>query len=114
MPHCIIEYAKELGKHIDFDEVVSKVHDDLKQCGLFNEEDIKTRALGYKHYIVGDGTSDFIHVNLKILPGRTVEKKQLLTNKVHLTLSEIFITGVIITVEITEIEKETYTKILHA
>lgn len=114
MPHCIIEHSKVLAKHIDFDELVAKVHDDLKQCGLFHEKDIKTRALGYKHCIAGDGTSDFIHVNIKTLPGRPLEIKKQLTKKIHQTLSDIFITGVIITVEITEIEKETYIKILHA
>lgn len=82
MPHCIIEYSKELEKNIAPVELINKVYKGALKSNLFEKDDIKIRAIAYKHYQTGNKKIDFIHITIRILSGRDKELKKLLSNLV--------------------------------
>ena len=45
MPHCIIEYSQGVTDQIEIDDLVGAVHQGVLSSGLFDEYDIKTRAV---------------------------------------------------------------------
>ncbi len=87
MPHCVVEHSINL----DSDLLVQKVFLGALNTGLFEPDggDIKVRAIGYNSYMTGPKKSDFIHVILKILSGRTPEQKLSLSSAVIEELAAI-------------------------
>jgi len=71
MPHVILQYTVNLP---DFDPgaALRAINQFLADSGHFDEEAIKSRALRLDDYRVGTADSGraFIHVQLKVLPGR--------------------------------------------
>ncbi len=112
MPHCIIEYSKDLEGEIEPSRLISAVHKGAVLSELFDESHIKTRTRSYVNYQTGTGDNAFIHVTARILSGRTVEQKKSLSNCILEQLKELRLSEVTITVQICDIEKETYTKIV--
>jgi 5-carboxymethyl-2-hydroxymuconate isomerase len=117
MPHCILEYSDNVTEAYEILEALAELHNELEKTGLFNIEDVKSRAQYYDDCYIGDGNPDnaFIHLKVSILKGRPVEVRQHLSNhlleflKVHFSasLSEL---NCQISVEISEMDSETYTK----
>lgn len=75
MPHCIVEYAKDLETQIDLNELMTTTHFSVFSSGIFEEEDIKTRLIPYELYRTGTNEKPFVHITLRILPGRTEQQK---------------------------------------
>ncbi len=113
MPHCIIEYSKELENKIKPTDLINKVYQGTLKSNLFIDTDIKTRAISYNYYQTGEIKSDFVHITIKILSGRTKEEKIILSNSILNKFKNLNINSISITVEICEIEKETYSKIVY-
>jgi len=71
MPHVTLQYTVNLP---DFDPgaALRAINQSLADSGHFDEEAIKSRALRLDDYRVGTADSGraFIHVQLKVLPGR--------------------------------------------
>lgn len=110
MPHCIIEHSASL----DAKFLLPLVFSSVKNSQLFAPDgaDIKVRALAYQHYLVGHSKSDFIHVVLRILSGRTTEQKQQLSALVLETLCELKLAPCSITVEVVDIDRSSYAKVV--
>ncbi len=108
MPHCIIEYSEELNKHAI--EIVSAVHAGALSSGLFEEYDIKTRAIAYQHYQVGKSRSLFIHVSSRILSGRDAAQKTALNTAIVNHITTLGITDCTITAETIDMHRESYAK----
>jgi 5-carboxymethyl-2-hydroxymuconate isomerase len=51
MPHCIIEYAKEVEQSLAVNALLLGVHQTVVGSQLFEEQSIKTRAIAYEHYL---------------------------------------------------------------
>ena len=49
MPHCIVEYAKELEQRLSVKELLGIVHQAAFASELVEEPSIKARAIEYKH-----------------------------------------------------------------
>jgi 5-carboxymethyl-2-hydroxymuconate isomerase len=64
------------------------------------------------NYFTGLETSDFIHVTLKILSGRTVEQKQMLSTLVGDELQQLKLQGCSLTVEVMDIARESYSTLV--
>ena len=79
MPHIVIEHSEDLP--ILPQALVEKVHLAVFDSGLFELSTIKTRAIAYQHYQLGEGKDGFIHISASIMQGRTVEQKQLLSEQ---------------------------------
>lgn len=113
MPHCIIEYAYELEYKMNVNELAKSVHNGAKHSGLFNDNDIKTRSIAYKHHQIGEGVSDFIHVTLKVLSGRSAEQKKNLSSLVLNSLQKLGLIEICITVEVVDMDSGSYQKLVY-
>lgn len=72
MPHLTLHYTDSLP--IDADALLARLNQALIASGHFEEASIKSRAIALRYFRVGDSTPDeraFIHVDLKIMPGRS-------------------------------------------
>ena len=112
MPHCIVEYAKELEQTLAIKELMSVVHQSVFSSGLFEESSIKTRAIEFTHYQTGLSNTAFIHITLKILHGRNHQQKKDLSTLVLGKLSEVVNPPISLTVEVSDIEKVSYNKLV--
>ncbi|MCO7223080.1 5-carboxymethyl-2-hydroxymuconate Delta-isomerase [Pleionea sp. CnH1-48] len=109
MPHCIIEHSNT----IKGEELMPLVYESTLKSELFDMsgKDIKVRVIPYDHYQVGNQVSDFIHITLKILSGRTEEQKLHLSQTVleHVKLATL--NPCSISVEVIDIDRASYSKI---
>ena len=111
MPHCIIEYAKDIEPLVAPQKLISAVFQGAAKSQLFAKDShIKTRAIAYDHYQIGTNKNHFVHVTLKILSGRTSEQRQHLSSLVLNELSLLKFTDTSLTVEVCDIDKECYAK----
>lgn len=110
MPHCIVEYSADFDKEFDIESLIETVHHSSLNTGLFSEQAIKCRAIAYPHYSVGAEKKHFIHVTIKILPGRTVDQKIQLGQLVQKDLSNLVNSAADISVEVIDLAGDTYFK----
>ncbi|MEH6579798.1 MAG: 5-carboxymethyl-2-hydroxymuconate Delta-isomerase [Amphritea sp.] len=110
MPHCIIEYAKDLESAIHIPRLIQAVHAGALKSALFDEDDIKTRATGYEHYQTGNGDLPFVHVTAKILSGRSEQQKAYLSRQILAELKSLQLASLSLTVEVSDMTRETYAK----
>lgn len=108
MPHCIIEFSDEL----DVKPLMAAVHQGTLASGLFTEEDIKVRAMPYSFHYANAEHKHFVHVTTKILSGRTNEQQTFLSQCVLKELEKLVLPSVSITVEVCDIERTSYSKIV--
>jgi 5-carboxymethyl-2-hydroxymuconate isomerase len=108
MPHCVIECSDRL----DSDVLTSKVYLGALASDLFAPDgsDIKVRALAYSSYVVGGAKTDFVHVTVRVLSGRTMLQKVTLSKAIQAKLNELGLVSCSITVEIVDIERTSYLK----
>ncbi|MCG1034786.1 5-carboxymethyl-2-hydroxymuconate Delta-isomerase [Polaribacter sargassicola] len=110
MPHCIIEYSNDLETRNKISKTVKVVNQELINSELFDNTTIKTRALPIKEYLVGGKKTSFIHTTIKSLQGRTDSQKKILSNKILNVLSVEYTFVKNISVEIIDINPNTYSK----
>jgi 5-carboxymethyl-2-hydroxymuconate isomerase len=112
MPHAVIEYSENVAGEIISGDILHLVHGIMTKCGLFSPDSIKTRVYEAKNFMVGskDSNGSFVHVSIAILPGRTSEQKQALSTSVIDALRKPLQNIDQVTVEIRELDKETYRK----
>ena len=110
MPHCIVEHSESLNSEL----ILPLVFLGAMESELFEIDgsDIKVRAIVYHSYLTGLEKSDFIHVTLKILSGRTVEQKQVLSKSVLVQLQRLELKNCSLTVEVMDIERVSYSKLV--
>ncbi|PAY01485.1 5-carboxymethyl-2-hydroxymuconate isomerase [Pseudoalteromonas sp. HM-SA03] len=77
MPHFILEHSANLP--IETEALVSQVQQFACASGLFDPTSVKTRAVAFEHFQLGDGKQGFIHLQIHMMAGRTLEQKQMLT-----------------------------------
>lgn len=110
MPHCIIEYSKPLESQLAPDRLVSTVHQGALASDLFEPSHIKTRAVAYDYFQLGSEQSDFIHITVRLHQGRTAAQKKMLSARVLEQLMNISLSAVTITVEIVDMDTDSYAK----
>ncbi|KIO34999.1 MULTISPECIES: 5-carboxymethyl-2-hydroxymuconate Delta-isomerase [unclassified Shewanella] len=114
MPHCILEYSAPVAQQLAIDTLVALVHRGAIESELFEPASIKSRAYCAEHYRVGEAEgADFIHITLKIMPGRTGEQKQHLMQCVDRQIASLCASVSSITMEVLDIEREHYFKRLN-
>ena len=82
MPHLIIEYAQDMDIEEKVPAMLNAVHNAAVATGLFDEGNIKVRAIPLMHYRFGKGRDPFIHAQLRIQMGRDQAQKQNLSKAV--------------------------------
>ncbi|WP_394228997.1 5-carboxymethyl-2-hydroxymuconate Delta-isomerase [Shewanella colwelliana] len=111
MPHCIIEYSASLETDIDIAQLVEAVHKGAIDSALFDAAAVKSRCIPVSHSKVGmlaDGR--FIHITFKIMPGRSTEQKQLLSNSVYRQIVILNQSVDSLTMEVLELDRRNYFK----
>jgi len=111
MPHCILEYAKEIKSQIDMKELIAVVHDGIKRSAVFDIGKLKIRAIPYEDYSLVEADL-FIHVSLRILAGRDSKTKKILAEDILNELKLMPLMSVSLTVEICDIDSDSYSKYL--
>lgn len=108
MPHFIIECSESIIRQKSPDEIMQAVYDVAEQSGLFAENDIKVRLRPFQYFKLGKNKKDFIHIFANIMEGRSTEQKADLSKKIVERLNEMFPDISILSINIREFEKATY------
>jgi 5-carboxymethyl-2-hydroxymuconate isomerase len=78
MPHLNIEYSANLGKMLDIQALVDRIHETALATGIFPLGGVRTRAEARMHYRIADGDPDagYIHMVVRIGSGRDIETRR--------------------------------------
>ncbi len=117
MPHCVLETSDNILENISKKELLLQINNCLAETGLFNINDIKSRYVVHRDYVIGDADKNraFVALNVAILSGRSKETKIMISNKCLDLLKSRFKESLkrlklSLTVQITEMGKESYAK----
>ena len=90
MPHIIIEYSDNIEKYLKIDTLIKKVHTTAVDTGIFPLGGLRVRAAKRESYEIADGHPDngFVHVELKIGPGRDKKSKISALKKIFSTVEK--------------------------
>ena len=108
MPHFIIDCSENIIEQTSPEEIMHAVYDAAEATGLFAVNDIKVRLRPYQYFKLGKGKRDFIHIFGNIMEGRSPEQKANLSRKIIERLNEIFPDVSILSINIREFDKATY------
>lgn len=108
MPHFIIDCSENVIRQKSPDEIMQAVYDVAEATGLFVANDIKVRLRPYQYFKLGKDKKDFIHIFGNIMEGRSTEQKANLSKKIIERLNEMFPDLSILSINIREFEKATY------
>ena len=120
MPHIIIETSKNISTQESL-----KIGQEIQQImakiveGNFDPDQCKIRVINYENYIVGleKNAENFMHISIKILAGRAVEVRQKLASQSFEFVNNFYKNLKLsqqrcdISVDIIEMDRETYQKI---
>ncbi len=120
MPHLIIEHSADISK-----KSVKSLEQEIQNLmkaheGNFDADQCKCRSFAFGKYLVGridQSNASFIHITLKALSGRSIEIRKSLSDKIATFTKQFFLdlklptTRCDISVDIVEMERDTYTKI---
>jgi len=92
MPHVILEYSSNIKEKGGFAPLFSKIHKILVETARAGIEGCQSRAVRCDHYFVGDGAAKngFVHVQIYLMQGRTLEVRQEVGRKVLELLKDFF------------------------
>lgn len=110
MPHCVIEYSQNLEQEVPPMDWMEAVQTACIKSALFQSNDIKIRAFPCKHFITGGVQDAFVHVTIRMLQGRSAEQKTTLSEDVLTALCSFAVKQVSLSVEIIEMDNQTYRK----
>ena len=108
MPHFIIDCSENVIQQKSPDEIMQAVYDVAEATGLFVANDIKVRLRPYQYFKLGEDKKDFMHIFGNIMEGRSTEQKANLSKKIIERLNEMFPDLSILSINIREFEKATY------
>jgi 5-carboxymethyl-2-hydroxymuconate isomerase len=108
MPHFIIDCSENIIQQNSPDEIMQAVYEVAEATELFAANDIKVRLRPYQYFKLGEGKKDFIHIFGNIMEGRSTEQKANLSRKIMKRLSKMFPDISILSMNICEFEKATY------
>ena len=117
MPHFILEYSDNILEDVQPEDVFQKLHELIVENGPFELSAIKSRAIVHTDFYVADGNKSnaFVHLTLSIFKGRDLSVRQTVGNLLLELLKKEFARSCqqlhcSITVEIKEIDTDTYFK----
>jgi len=110
MPHCIIEYTSDVEKDVDIKNLIDVAYDSLVESELFNNSAIKARARRIELFRSGLDRNDYIHITLRILPGRSDEQKSLASTIMLKNISPLVKSVKSLSVEVVDLHGPSYAK----
>lgn len=117
MPHLTLEYSPNIKVDSDFTTLFQVLHDALVDtCGV-SIENCKSRAYVARDFYVGDGSgeSGFVHLDIRLLEGRSSGTKRAIGQAAGRILVEWFEASagkpeLQVTVEARDIDRRVYFK----
>ena len=114
MPQISIEYSGNAGAIFEPESFASRVHEHVVSIAKAELRSCKTRLIEHRT-VIGDGShrNAMIHVDIRLLRGRSDEQKQRLGKAVPATLEEMVPPGDVdlqLTVEVRELDSGNYHK----
>jgi len=90
MPHLNIEYSANLEPALDVQALVDRIHETALDTGIFPLGGVRTRAEARKYYRIanGDPSAGYIHMMVRIGPGRDVETRRSAGEKIFAALCD--------------------------
>jgi 5-carboxymethyl-2-hydroxymuconate isomerase len=110
MPHVIVEYTTNAVEAERVPGLLDAVHRAVFDSGMFEPDHIKSRALPITDYRCGTDDRPFIHVQLRIRPGRDTEQKRYLSQAVLAAIRDRDAPARVVTVEVVELDAASYAK----
>ncbi|WP_166416855.1 5-carboxymethyl-2-hydroxymuconate Delta-isomerase [Cochlodiniinecator piscidefendens] len=111
MPHIVLEYSAEIQSSHDIDTLCEVVFHWAETSGVFPDASaIKVRAIPYTHAKIGTDNQAFLHANISLLDGRSLETKSELTTTLLARLAETLTDVGSLSVDIHDIVRATYAK----
>ncbi len=117
MPHLTVEYTNNLGMTTPAAMLIS-LNQALVGTGHFKEADMKSRAYEVAQFAVGTATANrgFFHATLAILNGRDTATRHAISHALATQIDSLLPIRsglhIQVTVELVEMQSETYTKIV--
>jgi 5-carboxymethyl-2-hydroxymuconate isomerase len=92
MPHLTLEYSSNIIEKNDMKHLFKECHVVLTEMLPTDLNGCKSKAIEYEHYYIGDGNINnaFIHANLKVMPGRSPQTFEKLTQAIMVLLKNHF------------------------
>ncbi len=106
MPHLVVHHSRS----VEVVSLLAALHHALCHQPTIDPNAVKTRALSFDHVYVGQGTDPFVHLELRLLQGRSpetlgaIQKALVQTSGAHLAPS------VVLTMEIVLMDPVLYFK----
>lgn len=112
MPHLILEYSNNISEKPEFTALFRTLHTLLETQLPTALSNCKSRAIQHSQYHVGNGDPQnaFIHLEVKVLPGRTPEHLEKIGTQLFETLKAHFVNSTAqknlqLTVELTTLSR---------
>ncbi len=110
MPHLLVEYSKNLTTHVYDSELLKQLHKTIETSGIFTKSSLKSRSYGYDEVFITGNNESFLHITLSMLSGRSVETRRALAQSISSIAKALIPFTDQISVEIREMDAETYQK----
>jgi len=90
MPNLVLEYSNSVDERVNVQGLLEDLHKAAMDSGLFDESSVKSRALRYHTWLIGNegDSQDFIHIRFYLLSGRDEEQKRALSRQLMAVLQE--------------------------
>jgi 5-carboxymethyl-2-hydroxymuconate isomerase len=112
MPHFVVSISKPLPDGVDKDVVLNRLFTCASQSKLFEDKDIKIRVKSFDCFSVGGALLPFIHVEVRLLSGRSERMKKSLSESVLSVMKSLLRIKASLSVEIIDIDRASYSKCL--
>lgn len=110
MPHLIVEHSQSVAENVDIPTLIFTLHQAAIGTNTFQAASLKSRAVPVQAWCVGEQGGDFIHVEFRLLKGRTPEQKQAISAALLETLKTYASHIDSLTVEIRDMDDASYGK----
>lgn len=117
MPQITLQYTSNIQPLPKFYQLFSEVHKTINAIAGIKIENCKSRSIQLDNFYIGDGSENkgFLHLEVKILEGRTSDVKSNLGKSLLQILESQFkenikLIDIQITVEVIDIRKNCYYK----
>lgn len=108
MPHFVVDCSQAILQIHDRESIIARLHQVVRDTGLFEESDIKIRVHPFEVHSTGGAREDFVHTFAWIMQGRSVEQRAALSKAIVTALAEMFPFVPRIAANIAEFERATY------
>lgn len=90
MPHLTLEYSDNI--EFDVQPLLGQLHEAMVSTGAINMKGLKSRAVRRTDYRIADGYAGyaFVHLNILIKDGRSLETQQEMAKRTMAVLEDTF------------------------